>query len=193
MVNIVTMMILPLVIAFGLGVASARYAISEFSGLDTVEASGWVAQPKTGTEESDPYSRARIARDAQIPLGGAEGLPFFASRDSSGEPLLLSCRYQVEGNVPTARLWTIYAVSDTAGIVTHPARRVSALHSRQLVRKQDNSFVIRAGPVPEPGNWLALSGSGKFRLVLTLYDSPIAKRSDISVIKLPQVSKIACV
>lgn len=174
------------------GAASARYAIEHFSGLSTITIGEWEANPAAGTDAADPYARARISREAIIPLGAAEGLTFMASKDREGRMLSLDCRYRVIGRTPPARLWTIHAVDGNLRTIRSPARLVAGLQSHEMERENDDSVVINVGKRAEPGNWLAVTGSGPFRLVLSLYDTPIATSGAIAVLTLPRITREGC-
>lgn len=178
------------VVAVGGGAASAWYALESAEGIGALTVRGWTAYPDAGSPQADPYSKARVAREADLPLGRAEGISFSTARDSGGEPLRRQCSYRIEGEVPSARFWTVHvATPDAAGA---PAGRAAALSSQALLREADGSFLVVASPHPSPGNWLALDGQGAMRLVLTLYDTPVASNEDIAETELPQVLRIGC-
>jgi hypothetical protein len=192
MIRFVFLTAIAVVTAIAGGAYSALYAIEHFSGLNTITIGEWEADPTVGTEAADPYARARISRDVIIPLGAAEGLTFIASRDNSGARLMLNCRYSVAGKTPPARLWTIHAVNDDLKIIRNPARLATGLHSHELERENDGSVIINVADSAQPGNWLAVAGSGPFRLVLTLYDTPIATSGAIATLTLPRITKEGC-
>ena len=179
------------VVAVGGGAASAWYALEASEGVGALTVRGWTAYPDAGSPQADPYSKARVAREADLPLGRAEGIPFTTSRDSGGEPLRRQCSYRIEGEVPPARFWTVHVLTEDASAAA-PAGRGAALSSHALMREADSSFVVVASRHPSPGNWLALDGEGAMRLVLTLYDTPVASNEDIAETELPQVLRISC-
>ncbi len=179
-------------LAIGGGTASVWYAINTFGGIGSMRIGTWVAFPLAGTPESDPYTRARIARDAELPLGAAEGLSFAARTDSSGAPLRRKCSYRIEGSMPVARFWTLFAANDRLLPLAHEAWAPAGLHSRNVIHKQDGSVEIEAGPHAEPGNWLPYQGDGPLVFVLSLYDTPIASSASIGETELPQVLRTGC-
>lgn len=184
--------LLTLSIAVAGGSASVWYALDNVEGLGALEIGAWTAYPDYGTPAADPYSEARIARQAELTLGRAEGLAFAAVEDSAGQRLRRGCAYTIEGPVPSTRFWTIYAADASQRPLGSGLRRGSALHSLQLLRKPDDSFTITAGRNPAPGNWLPVSGAGGFQLVLSLYDTAIASSSTIADIRLPAITRIGC-
>jgi hypothetical protein len=179
-------------ISIGGGAASVWYALQVQEGVGAVTIDGWTAYPEIGTPEADPYSKARVARRVVLSLGRAEGLSFTAQRDSAGDLLRQDCQYRIEGNVPPSRFWTLYAANGSGAVIASGNGRPAALHSYGLLRAADESVSIAIGAVPEPGNWLPLSGSGTMSLVLTLYDTPIAGSTGIVDFAMPRILKVGC-
>ena len=153
---------------------------------------GWTAYPDIGTPEADPYSRARAARKVVLSLGRAEGLSFTAQRDSAGDLLRQECQYRIEGGVPVSRFWTLHAADGSGAAIASGKGEPAALHSQGLLRSADDTVSIGIGAVPEPGNWLPLSGVGPLSLVLTLYDTPIARSTGIVDVSMPRILKVGC-
>lgn len=174
------------------GGASVWYALKTNEGIGAVTIDGWTAFPYVGTADADPYSRARVARDGLLALGRAEGLAFTATRDSDGAALRRECAYTIEGPVPPARFWTLYAADPSGGVIGSGSRRPGALNSYQLIRLADNSVSISTGAHARPGNWLAVSGSGPMTFVLTFFDTPIASSTGASDVVLPAIVKVGC-
>jgi hypothetical protein len=155
------------------GGASVWYTLKANESVGAVTISGWTAFPL-------------------LTLGRAEGLSFSAQRDSQGDGLRRECSYRIEGPVPPARFWTLYAADVAGAVVPGGARLPAALHSYQLLRLADNSVSIAAGAHPAPCNWLALSGAGPMTLVLTFFDTPIASSTGASDVVLPSIVKVGC-
>jgi len=174
------------------GGASVWYALKANEGIGALTVGEWTAYPSIGTADADPYSKARVAREGILSLGTAEGISFSATRDDGGEALRRDCSYNIEGPVPPARFWTLYAVDPDGDVVRGGERRTAALNSYQLLRLPDNSVEISAGAHPMPGNWLSLSGTGPMTLVLSFFDTPIAAGSGASEIVLPRIVKAGC-
>ena len=179
-------------VAIGGGAASVRYALDRLTGFGALSVGPWTAFPDRGTPAADPYSKARFSRDAELPLGQAEGLAFMATVDSAGTPLRPACSYRIEGKVPAARIWTLYPSSEGARAVAPPAARWPGLHSMQILRRADDTFEIVTGPAPHPGNWLATGGDGTMTLVLTLYDAPAIGTPSAAQVELPLIYRAGC-
>lgn len=181
-----------LVVAVGGGTASVWYMLKAREGVGAVTVGSWTAFPNIGTTDADPYSKARVAREGMLALGRAEGLAFVAQRDSGGERLLAECDYKIEGGVPAARFWTLYAADRADRVIPTGKARVPALQSYQLLRTGPDTVTIAVGPRPGSGNWLPVSGSGAMSLVLTFYDTPIASSTGVDDIEMPQILKVGC-
>jgi len=184
--------LLVLVIALGGGAGSVWLALNASEGIGAVAIGGWTAFPDVGTRNADTYSKARFAREGGLALGRAEGIAFSAQRDSGGALLRRECTYTIEGSLPSARFWTLYAADEQKIVLPPTARRVPALHSLELLRTVDGAIKITIGAHPAPGNWLGLTGKGPMQLVLTLYDTPSATAARVLEIELPQVLRTGC-
>ncbi|MGX5846592.1 DUF1214 domain-containing protein [Mesorhizobium sp. PL10] len=184
--------LLSLAIAIGLGSGSVWYALQAQSGVGAISIGQWTAFPEIGTQNADPYSKARVAREGVLALGKAEGLSFIAERDAAGDQLQRQCDYRIEGSFPTARFWTLYAADQSLGVVDTGKPRLAALQSYQVLRQPDNSVIIAVGNRPAPGNWLLTEGFGRMYFVLTFYDTPIASSTGLSDVTLPRIVKAGC-
>ncbi len=110
---------------------------------------------------------------------------------SAGEPLSGSCVYQVVGQTPAARLWTLTAYDADGRLMVNAARRFG-FHSREILRRPDGSFVITVSLEVAPGNWLPVGRVDHFRLVLRLYDTPLTTGSRIADLVMPDIRKVSC-
>ncbi|MBL8581644.1 MAG: DUF1214 domain-containing protein [Rhizobiaceae bacterium] len=192
MIRTALLTLVTLAIAIGLGGASVWYALDSRQGVGAVDVGGWVAHPDMGTPDADPYTKARIAREGILTLGRAEGISFVAERDSGGAPLLAECSYAIEGVVPPARFWTLFAVDEASHGLPASGGRQAAIQSYALSRAADNSVAIAIGRRPRPGNWMLVNASGPMALVLTLYDTPVTAGGDLAELAMPQVLRIGC-
>lgn len=171
---------------------SAWYAVNRFDGFGALTIGQWTGHPEAGTTLSDPYAKARAAREGAFPLGSAEGLAFYAYDDDKGAALDRRCTYTVRGNSPNSRFWTLYA-ADRALIALNPGiSKLPALHSRQILRAENGQFTIAVSPQAQPGNWLATTGSGRMVLVMTLYDTPVGSNSGLVDMTFPAVTRVGC-
>lgn len=177
-----------LLIALALGLASAWYMVdAPRIGLGV---GAWKAVPAISAETADPYTRARIARTGEIALGAGEGLVFFAEADDHGAAFDGACDYVVAGETPTARLWTLSAVDRDGRLPASITGRTS-LTSREILRDRDGRFTIAVSAAARPGNWLPVEPKGGFRLIMRLYDTPLAL-SPGNGMTMPLIERGAC-
>ncbi len=162
--------ILTVLVGIALGFLITTRMLNRGIGLDTAQAGPWIGQPKAGTMDIDPYANAVIARNAELPLGSAEGLSFVARTDSQGAALRPECDYTVSGSVPPTRYWTLTLVSPKGFLVDNKAGRFG-FTSAEVVRAADGTFTIVVARAARPGNWLPVGETKAYALMLRLYDT----------------------
>ena len=186
-----------LALGAGLGLATANWATRGRYPFGGVTLNAWTAWPKIGARDADPYVRAIHARTGEVPLALGEGLLLTALTDDSGRRLDPSCRYRIAGATPPSRAWTLTverrgraradAATDAAkteGSKTDGAGDAGAprtgFTSTEVLRDRDGRFAVTLGPVVQPGNWLPMpAGEGSIRLVLRIYDTPVAASTGV--------------
>lgn len=191
MLKTILKVITVLVIALGGGICATDYALEHFDGFGELQLGAWNAYPAAGTTEADPYSKARAARKAYLALGTAEGLPFYARRDSNGRELRRGCSYSLSGFTPSARFWTLYPANTDLEPIKPRAGLQPALHSREVLYEHDGSVKITISPDASPDNWLPVEDAGNFVLVMTLYDTPAASSSGLVDLVMPRITPLA--
>ena len=175
-----------LLIGLGIGGAVSWLSIQNRLGFGALRLGAWTSWPLAGSAGADPYTRAKVAAEGEIPLGAAEGIAFLARTDDAGEPLRRECRYTLVGRTPPARFWTLSAHDLSGAALAHRAGSPAAqrgLVSRELLREADGSVQVTVGRGAGAANWLPTQGSGPYQLVLRLYDAQLAategNRSDL--------------
>jgi hypothetical protein len=179
-------------IALATGLGATWLCVVNGVGFGEVRSGPWLARPRLGSMEADPYSRALVARSGDLPLGLGEGLTFVARRDSSNVPLVGSCSYRIVGRAPPTRYWTVTLHNLDGSIPSNKAGRFG-FTSGEVVREEDGRFDIAVAGEAQPGNWLPLGGPGRFEVALRLYDTPVS--ATVSVIDpalLPRIEREAC-
>jgi hypothetical protein len=173
------------------GVTSAWLAVDRAPLLNALRVGAWTAWPRAGGIDADPYDLAAAARTPVFPLGSAEGLAFAADSDDAGAPLDGSCRYEVSGDVPPTRLWTLTVYDMTGRLLANPAERYG-YHSREVLRRPEGTFLIAVAPRVQPGNWLPVANGNPFRLVLRLLDTPLISPARPAPVTMPAIRKVGC-
>ncbi len=102
-----------------------------------------------------------------------------------------SCTYAIDGKTPVATLWTLVA-TDADGRNIAVSDTLLALDSNHLSRAADGSAVISVGPALSAGDWLEIDGDGPFRLLLSLYDTPLTGGLDWSTSEMPTITRRSC-
>lgn len=184
-------LLIAVVVAVVVGVSSAWYAVESGHVFGAVHVGGWTAWPDEGSPDADPYSLAMLARTGEVPLGAGEGLSFTAVTDNADNPLSGKCSYEIAGQTPAARLWTLSAYDAGGHLMANIAHR-PGFHSREIVREDNGDFVIRASSAVSPGNWLPIDGAVNFKLVLRLYDTPLTTGSQLASLSMPEIRKLVC-
>jgi hypothetical protein len=178
-------------LALCLGLWSAWLAVRSPAPVDAITLGPWQAWPNAGTASVDPYSRARLARTGEIPLGSGEGLALLAATDDNGAPLVSGCDYSIAGQTPPARLWTL-AVEDLEGHSVAEPDSAAALGSDVLLRAPDGSFEIALSRTPKSGNWISTGDATRFRVVVRLYDTSVRMVTALTTLSMPRIVRTRC-
>jgi hypothetical protein len=179
-------------LALLVGLGSAYWAVKDTYPFGTVQASTWMAAPRVGSREVDPYTKAVLARRAEIPLATGEGLVLTATGDEAGRALDSRCTYRVGPVTPQARYWTI-TLYDEDGRPAATELQRAGFTSAEVLRDADGRFAITISRELVPGNWLRMPEKGRPSLVLRLYDTPVAAGSAaLDARALPVVERLDC-
>ncbi len=169
-------LLLGLVFAFTVatlvGLGATWFALTEGTAFGAITIGAWTAWPKSGTPGVDPYARAAIARNGELPIGSGDGVAFFASTDDRGRPLDGRCDVALTGTTPQARFWTLTIYDREGQLIANSLDR-QGFTSQEIARHADGSFTVTVAPRARPGNWLPTGGAERYVLVFRLYDTPI--------------------
>ena len=165
-------MLFTFLVAATVGLGMTWLALSGGTAFGSFAIGAWKAWPKTGTVEINPYARASIARNGELPVGSGDGVAFFARLDDEGHPLNGRCDVTISGTTPQARFWTLTLYDNDGQLVPNSLNR-HGFTSQEIVRKSDGSFDIAVAQRARAGNWLPTGGVENYVLVLRLYDTPV--------------------
>ena len=187
---LVALVALGLAAAVGLG--STWMTTTRGTELGTLTIGAWTARPRTGTVDIDPYSRATITRNGELPIGTGDGIAFTATTDDKKKPLDGRCDIVVSGVTPAARFWTM-TLYDTKGRLVANALQRYGFTSQEIVRGADGGFEIRVASRSRAGNWLPTGGIERYTLMFRLYDTPVgvATRTKRDA-PMPQIATVGC-
>jgi hypothetical protein len=191
-VRLILITLLALLIATAVGIGATWMTTTRGTELGTLTIGAWTARPRTGTSDVDPYSRATITRNGELPIGTGDGVAFAAARDDGKKPLDGRCDVVVSGVTPAARFWTLTLYDRKGHLVANSLQRFG-FTSQEIVRGADGAFEIRIASRSRSGNWLPTGGIERYELMLRLYDTPVgvATRTQRDA-PMPAVATVGC-
>ena len=134
------------------------------------------------------HARSWPARGRSLSASGKGWLSLPRSTTWDG-PLDARCAYRIGSVVPPARYWTL-ALYDG---LNPSADRRRGFTSAEILREADGGFFITIGPEARSGNWIPMAEAGPVRLVLRLYDTPVAASSAaLDRNALPAIEQLEC-
>lgn len=187
----ILLLLLALTIAVLAGFGTAYLAVEQGAAFGRLDVGVWRAWPGLGKLDSDPYSKAYLVRQGHVVMAAGEGLAFHADQDEEGQVLSRACTYKLVGKVPVAGLWTLHMQNENTTPLQNTDER-SGFHSLDLLYRADSSFEITLSAKPSPGNWLPVRGTGSFRLIMRLYDTPIRNSAQLVRLHMPRILKGDC-
>jgi hypothetical protein len=161
--------LLSLLLALGLGLGSAYWALKISTAKTWQTNGGWQYHPGIGSQSADMYTRALVAWVGLFALNKTETIYYTTNRDQDGQTLTSSLDYRIEGRDLGARWWSITLYGHDYYLVANQENRHS-YNMANLVREADGSFIIRVSRTPKPGNWLPSGNEEVFDLTLRLYN-----------------------
>jgi len=191
-VRLLFVALVALALAAAVGLGSTWMTTTRGTELGTLTIGAWTARPRTGTTDIDPYSRATITRNGELPIGTGDGISFTATRDDKKKPLDGRCDVVVSGVTPAARFWTLTLYDNNGRLVANALQRYG-FTSQEIVRGADGGFEIRVASRSRAGNWLPTGGIERYSLMLRLYDTPVgvATRTQRDA-PMPQIATVGC-
>ncbi len=190
--RLLSVILLTLLLAAAVGIGTTWMTTTRGTEVGTLTIGTWTARPRIGSADIDPYSRATIVRNGELPIGTGDGIAFAASRDDRNKPLDGRCDVVVSGITPPARFWTLTLYDNKGHLVANSLQRYG-FSSQEVVRGSDGGFEIHVASRSRAGNWLPTGGIERYTLMLRLYDTPVgvATRSKRDA-PMPAVSVVGC-
>ena len=161
-----------LLLATVVGLGATWMTTTRGTEIGTLTIGAWTARPRTGTADVDPYSRATIVRNGELPIGTGDGVAFTATTDDKKKALDGRCDVVVSGVTPPARFWTLTLYDRKGHLVANSLQRYG-FTSQEIVRQSDGSFEIHIAARSRAGNWLPTGGIERYALMFRLYDTPV--------------------
>jgi hypothetical protein len=191
-VRLVFVALVALALAAAVGLGSTWMTTTRGTELGTLTIGAWTARPRIGTTDIDPYSRATITRNGELPIGTGDGIAFTARADDKKKPLDGRCDVVVSGVTPAARFWTLTLYDNKGRLVANSLQRYG-FTSEEIVRGADGGFEIHIASRARAGNWLPTGGIERYLLMFRLYDTPVgvATRTKRDA-PMPQIATVGC-
>jgi hypothetical protein len=165
-------LLLSFVIAGAIGLGSTWFALSNNVSFGGLSLAAWKADPRRGTAGVDPYARAVIARNGELPVGVGDGITFRADVDDARRPLDGRCDVVLRGTTPPARYFTLTLYTRSGSLVANSLSRFG-FTSQELVRDRNGDFEVVVSPRARAGNWLPTGGVERYVLVMRFYDTSL--------------------
>ena len=183
------------IVALMLGIGSAWYMIERGSPLTTMKVGPWDGWINEGNPNSDPYTKAHVARSGRLPLTSTVARYFVARTDDAGRTLHSSCEYSIQGSPINARWWSIALYDGYGALLDNPSARYS-FNNEELLRHADGSFRINLSRQARPENWLPTGIEDKsLVLFLRIYGPRDTDASGVGFIRserLPKIERLQC-
>jgi hypothetical protein len=191
-VRLILITVTALLVATVVGLGATWMTTTRGTDIGALTIGAWTARPRTGTSDVDPYSRATIVRNGELPIGTGDGVAFTATTDDKKKALDGRCDVIVSGVTPPARFWTLTLYDRKGHLVANSLQRYG-FTSQEIVRQSDGSFEIRIASRSRAGNWLPTGGIERYALMLRLYDTPVgvATRTQRDA-PMPTISTVGC-
>jgi hypothetical protein len=191
-VRLILITLTALLLATFVGVGATWITTTRGTDIGALTIGAWTARPRTGTSDVDPYSRATIVRNGELPIGTGDGVAFTATADDNKKALDGRCDVVVSGVTPPARFWTLTLYDRKGHLVANSLQRYG-FTSQEIVRQSDGTFEIHIASRSRAGNWLPTGGIERYALMLRLYDTPVgvATRTKRDA-PMPTIATVGC-
>jgi hypothetical protein len=191
--------LITIIAGLAVGIVSALWSFGaigpkddELSGKNRIDVDGWNSDLSIGSNASDIYTKAYVARRGLLALSRAETIYFMRSEDDQGQKLDPNCKYQINGSADIpARWWsiTLYAEDDYLTQNGDNAHSVSA--STIDVTAPLN---VQLGPnrPSTSADWISSNQAGAYSLTLRMYNPHEIALSKPQSLDLPDVKRLSC-
>ena len=171
---------------------SAWLAVRSPAPIDAIKLGAWQAWPNAGTDDVDPYSRARLARTGEIPLGSGEGLTLLAQNDDLGAPADVACDYRIAGQTPPARLMDARGRGSRRPRHRRSRRARRARQRRAAAHRPTADSRSRFRPIRRPATGSRPKMPSRFRVVVRLYDTTVRTDTALTTLSMPSILRERC-
>ncbi len=167
-------------VAIGLGSALTYLGSAGLSAV--LDNPNWVEADVSTETTALPYALGHYLLEGVMPPPNSLR-QFTRSRDEDGNTLRGDCVFVLEGNISTARWWTVAATNSNGTALNAQ----SVLAAGQALSSADGRFKISFASSPVAGNWIKVPSSA-YTLAITLHDATDEEES----LKLPTIRRGNC-
>lgn len=165
---------------------------------NAINVDDWRSDWSIGSENADPYVRARVARNGLMGLRKEEAVYFLKTEDDDGETLSEACTYRISGGTYPAAWWSITLYDSDNRLPMNEDAHLSFDQSQaeQLFGEvgADWSFIVAAEAPEQPETaWVSSRAGGSFDLTLRLYQPSAALlEAPEETLKPPSIERLSC-
>lgn len=149
----------------------------------------WVSNPHIGSPDANPLVRSLVARRGLLALNREEAVYFTATRDSQGHNLTARCTYEVIGEMPPTRWWSL-TIYDEDSFLPRNGRNRHAVSQTTARTDTSGQVIIPVGP-DEVGA-IDTENAGLFSLTLRLYHPDPVILDELDTLTFPRIEQISC-
>ncbi len=162
-----------------------------------VKVDGWISDWSVGSQNANPYVRARIARHGLLALTKQEAVYFIKDTDDDGDRLREGCSYRVSGNAMPADWWslTLYDGDSRLPMNEDAALSFDATKAASLVSSDTPGWTFIIAPtrqIQDNSGWVSSKAAGEFDLTLRLYKPAETLLADPETLVLPTIERLSC-
>jgi len=163
------------------------------SGKTVFTQDGWSGNMLIGTEATDPYTRAYIARNGLLALSQKEAIYFSRNKDETGERLSETCVYKLSGGEFPARWWSVTLYAHDNFLAVNNDGRPSINASMMGAAQRSGQWNATISPQNHGGApWVSSKAGGEFMLLLRLYNPDDGIVADPAQIEFPHIKRVSC-
>ena len=185
-------MLLAMIVGVLLAIPTTELLLRASYHYSGISNGSWNTHPDAGSIDSDPLTRAGIARFAIGSHTIDEAIYWHAAKDSKGRALRSDLRYIVHfpGPPDVSEFWSLTLYDSEDRLAIHPAERYSVSSSDPLKINADASFdiFISSEQPASADNWLSSPSEGNFSLLLRYYGAGPAVLDKLDSTPLPEIT-----
>ena len=195
-------LIVAIIFGANFGALSARWLGGMISGGprigNAISIDDWQSDWSIGSENADPYVRARVARNGLMGLRKEEAVYFLKTVDDTGETLSEACTYRVSGGSFPAAWWSITLYDADNRLPMNDDARLSFDQSQAEqvggTGASNWSFIVSSrSPEQADTAWVSSRAGGAFDLTLRLYQPNAALLENPgATLSPPKIERLSC-